>query len=92
MWENVRKGEFDWIYPTQAEANFVYNSELTYELCVMKKYAMKVLQEVKPDSKYYITANRLIKFLKYFKDIDDKWVPCNSILREFIGGSIFYDN
>ncbi len=92
MWENVRKGEFEWIYPTQAEANFVYNSELTYELCVMKKYAMQVLQEVKSDSKYYITANRLIKFLKYFKDIDDTWVPCNSILREFIGGSIFYDN
>ena len=92
MWDNVRKGEFEWIYPTQAEANFVYNSELTYELCVMKKYAMKVLQDVKEDSKYYITANRLIKFLKYFKDIDDKWVPCNSILREFIGGSIFYDN
>ncbi len=92
MWDNVRAGEFRWIYPTQAEANFVYNSELTYELCVMKKYAMKVLQEVKPDSKYYITANRLIKFLKYFKDIEDKWVPCNSILREFIGGSIFYDD
>lgn len=92
MWENVRKGEFEWIYPTQGEANYVYNSELTYELCVMKKYAMKVLLEVKPDSKYYITANRLVKFLKYFKDIDDKWVPCNSILREFIGGSIFYDN
>lgn len=92
MWDNVRKGEFEWIYPTQGEANYVYNSELTYELCVMKKYAMKVLLEVKPDSKYYITANRLVKFLKYFKDIDDKWVPCNSILREFIGGSIFYDN
>ena len=92
MWENVRKGEFTWIYPTQSEANFVYNSELSYELCVMKKYAMKVLQDVKPDSRYYITANRLLKFLKYFKDIDDKWVPCNSILREFIGGSIFYDN
>lgn len=92
MWDNVRKGEFEWIYPTQGEANYVYNSELTYELCVMKKYAMKVLLEVKPDSKYYIIANRLVKFLKYFKDIDDKWVPCNSILREFIGGSIFYDN
>lgn len=92
MWDNVRAGEFTWIYPTQSEANYVYNSELTYELCVMKKYAMKVLQEVTVDSKYYITANRLIKFLKYFKDIPDKWVPCNSILREFIGGSIFYDN
>jgi uridine kinase len=58
----------------------------------MKKYAMKVLTDVKPDSPYFITANRLIKFLKYFKDIPDKWVPCNSLLREFIGGSIFYDN
>ncbi len=92
MWENVRAGEFRWIYPTQSEANYVYNSELTYELCVMKKYAMKVLTDVKPDSPYFITANRLIKFLKYFKDIPDKWVPCNSLLREFIGGSIFYDN
>lgn len=92
MWDNVRKGEFRWIYPTQSDANFVYNSELSYELCVMKKYAMHVLSAVKPDSRYYITANRLIKFLKYFKDIDDKWVPCNSLIREFIGGSIFYDN
>ncbi len=92
MWDNVRAGEFTWIYPTQSEANYVFNSELTYELCVMKKYAMKVLQEVEPESNHYITANRLIKFLKYFKDIPDKWIPCNSILREFIGGSIFYDN
>lgn len=41
------------------------------------------------DSAQYITANRLIKFLKYFVDMDDKFVPCNSLLREFIGGSCF---
>ncbi|MDE6273439.1 MAG: nucleoside kinase [Clostridiales bacterium] len=89
MWPSVRRGEFKWIYPYQEGCNYVYNSALTYELCVLKKYALPALQEVKPDSPYYIQANRLIKFLKYFKDLDEKWVPCNSLLREFIGGSCF---
>ena len=89
MWPSVRRGEFKWIYPYQEGCNYVYNSALTYELCVLKKYALPALQEVKPDSPHYITANRLIKFLKYFKDMEDKWVPCNSLLREFIGGSCF---
>lgn len=89
MWPSVRKGEFKWIYPHQEGANFVFNSELTYELCVMKKYALPSLREIPDDSAYAIQANRLIKFLKYFKDIDDTYVPCNSLLREFIGGSCF---
>ena len=91
MWRSVRRGEFKWIYPYQEGCNFVYNSALTYELCVMKKYALPALQAISPDSPHYITANRLIKFLKHFKDMDDKWIPCNSLLREFIGGSCFKD-
>ncbi len=89
MWPSVRRGEFKWIYPYQEGCNFVFNSALTYELCVLKKYALPSLKEVPNDSPHYITANRLIKFLKYFKDMDDKWIPCNSLLREFIGGSCF---
>lgn len=89
-WQSVRNGEFKWIYPFQNNADFVYNSELSYELCVMKKHAIPLLEAVRSDSPNYIAANRLIKFLKYFEEISDKWIPCNSILREFIGDSIFY--
>ncbi len=89
MWPSVRRGEFKWIYPYQEGCNFVFNSALTYELCVMKKYALPALREVHSDSPYFIVANRLIKFLKYFADMEDKWIPCNSLLREFIGGSCF---
>lgn len=92
MWPSVRRGEFKWIYPYQENVNYVYNSELSYELCVMKKYALQMLESVPNDSEFFIQANRLVKFLKYFLDIDDKYIPCNSILREFIGGSIFYEN
>ena len=90
MWSSVRRGEFKWIYPHQSEADFVFNSELAYELCVIKKHVLPLLENVPTDSPYFIQANRLNKFLKYFMDISDTWVPCNSILREFIGGSIFY--
>lgn len=89
MWGSVRRGEYKWIYPFIENADYIYNSELTYELAVMKKHAMTALKKIPADSEYYIQANRLIKFLKYFKDIDDYLVPCNSILREFIGKSVF---
>ena len=89
MWASVRRGEFLWIYPFQKEANYVFNSELTYEFAVLKKHAVAQLMAIPTDNRHFITANRLLKFLKYFNDIDDEIVPCNSLLREFIGGSSF---
>ena len=89
MWPSVRRGEYKWIYPFIENANYIYNSELTYEMAVLKRYAMAALLRIPNDSEHYIAANRLIKFLKYFKGIDDYVVPCNSLLREFIGKSVF---
>lgn len=89
MWASVRRGEYKWIYPFIENANYIFNSELTYELCVLKKYAMSALKQIPYDSEYFIHANRLIKFLKYFKEINPYLVPCNSLLREFIGHSVF---
>lgn len=89
MWPSVRRGEFRWIYKNQENADYVFNSLLPYELCIMKKHALPVLSSIPSDSPYFIIANRLIKFSKYFVDLDDDIVPNNSIMREFIGGSCF---
>ena len=89
MWPSVRRGEFKWIYDTQEGADYVYNSMLSYELCVMKKYALPLLQNVDMESEYFPVAERLIRMLKYFVDMPDEWVPCNSLMREFIGGSCY---
>lgn len=91
MWASVRKGEFKWIYNTQEGANYVFNSFLPEELCVMKKYAMPLLKEIEIENSYFPVAERLIRMLKFFDDMPDEWVPCNSILREFIGGSCYAD-
>ena len=89
MWPSVRKGEFTWIYNTQEGADFVFNSLLSYELSVMKKYAMPLLNNIDTNSVYFPVAERLIRMLKYFDDMSDEWVPSNSLLREFIGGSCY---
>ena len=91
MWASVRKGEFRWIYKTQEGANYVFNSYLPEELSVMKKYAMPLLQAIEQENPYFPVAERLIRMLKFFDDMPDNWVPCNSILREFIGGSCYAD-
>lgn len=91
MWPSVRAGEFRWIYACQEGSDYVYNSALSYELPVMKKYAMPLLRAIDDESPYFPVAQRLIRMLKYFIDMDDKWVPSNSLMREFIGGSCYAD-
>jgi uridine kinase len=91
MWPSVRRGEFTWIYSTQENADYVFNSHLSYELCVMKRYALPVLLAIEKDSIHFPTAERLIRMLKYFLDMEDRWVPSNSLLREFIGDSCYKD-
>ena len=89
MWDSVRRGEFKWIYDNQEGVDFVYNSVLDYEFCVMKKYVVPLLKKVEKDSFYYNLSKTLIKYLKYFVDIEDDDIPCDSLLREFIGGSCY---
>lgn len=91
MWPSVRAGEFKWIYAHQEGADFVFNSYLPYELPVMKNYAMPLLTAIDKDSPYFMIAERLIRMLKYFVALEDTWVPSNSLMREFIGGSCYKD-
>lgn len=89
IWKSVNKGEEKYIFPFQEEADKMFNTSLVYEICVLKKYIKPLLEEIENTNPEYAEAKRLYEFLKYFEDIEDEYVPKNSILREFIGGSIF---
>jgi uridine kinase len=92
MWTDVRKGEEKYIIPFTEEADATFNTTLTYELAVLKKYAVPLLESVKEDEVEFIEANRLLQSLKYFRDIDVELdIPPTSIIREFIGGSRLLD-
>lgn len=89
MWKRVRRGEEKNIFPYQDSADAVFNSALVYELSVIKTYAEPALFSVPEDSQQYFEAKRLLKFLDYVLGVPKENVPKNSLLSEFIGGSIF---
>jgi len=91
-WPSVRSGEERNIFPYQEDADIMFNSALIYELGVLKKYAYPLLSEVVQKEPEFSDAQRLIKLLFHFPEIEDSIVPLNSILREFIGGSSIHGN
>lgn len=89
IWNSVNRGEEQYIYPFQEEADSMFNTSLIYEFCVLKKFAVPLLESINSSYPEYSEARRLLEFLKYFETIDMENVPKNSLLREFIGNSIF---
>lgn len=91
MWDSVRQGEERWIFPYQQNADAVFNSSLVYELVVLKRQVYPLLLAVHPESPCFSEVRQLVKFLNYIREanIDDE-IPPTSILREFVGGNVFY--
>lgn len=87
-WESVRRGEKRYIFPYQENADAMFNSALAYELSALKPFAEPLIRQVPYGTPEYIEAKRLLALLEWFLPIEDKLIPDNSILREFIGDSI----
>lgn len=88
-WPSVRRGEENYIFPFQEEADVMFNSALVYELSVLKQYCEPLLFSIPTTSPYHAEAKRLIKFLDYFLGVSSESIPTNSLIREFVGGGCF---
>jgi uridine kinase len=87
-WDSVQRGERHHIFPFTENSDAIFNSSLLHELSVLRPFAEPLLLQVRPDTVEYREASRLLSFLQWFRPAPAKAVPDNSILREFIGGSI----
>ncbi len=90
-WQSVRRGEKNHIFPYQNNADVFFNSALVYELSALKPLVQPLLLQVEADTPERIEANRLLAFLQWFDDLspdDLASIPGDSIVREFLGGSI----
>lgn len=90
-WESVTRGEVRWVFPYQENADAMFNSALAYELAVIKPLVDPYLRHVEPDTLAYVESKRLLNFLQWILPYKADLVPGNSILREFVGGSILRD-
>ena len=89
IWESIRIGEKKYISPFRSKADLIFNTALPYEIGVLKKYVLQMVETVPQDIP---RRNEILEFLakfSEFEDIDAEVVPKNSILREFIGGGVY---
>lgn len=85
MWAEVMKGEKEYIFPFVNTADYIFNTSLIYEISALKLYADPLLLQINKDNEYFFEARRLYELLKKFIPMQTKYIPANSILREFIG-------
>lgn len=85
--KKVRIGEEKYIIPLIPNADKIINTSLSYEVGILKVFVEPLLYSVPITSPYYGEARRLLSFLKQFFTISSEYIPKDSILREFIGGS-----
>jgi len=90
-WESVRRGEERSIFPYQENADVMFNSAFPYELAVLKPLAEPLLLRVPRGTMEYTEARRLLDFLQWVHPYKADMIPDNSLLREFVGGSILTD-
>lgn len=89
-WDSVRRGEKEHIFPYQEHADVMFNSALVYDLAALKPLAEPLLFQIEPGTRERIEAKRLLAMLQWLEPCPSELIPDNSILREFIGGSILH--
>ena len=89
MWANVRVGEKEYISPFKYKADILFDSSMQYEVPVMKAFALNAFDSIPQDTDRIEELRSLLPKLMEFEGIDPKYVPPNSILREFIGGGVY---
>jgi uridine kinase len=89
QWPSVRRGENTSVFRYQEEADIMFNSSLLFEMNALRPFAEPLLKKIQETDMFYDTAIRLLNLLSFFEPMDTSNIPLNSILREFIGGSIY---
>jgi len=84
-WPSVRRGEERHVFARLPTADFVFDTALAYEPCVLKLLAERCLLEVRRTDPGFVEACRLRELLEGFVGLEAGHVPSSSILREFIG-------
>jgi uridine kinase len=93
-WAVVRRNEDTNLFPYQEEADVVLNTALAYELAVLSTYCKPLLAEVRtndPEMEAEVARLLLLCDMFYAMGGLENYIPANSILREFLGGSVYSD-
>lgn len=84
QWQEVLRGEDKYIFPFEENADCRIKSFHSYEPCLFKNEAVRLLGGIDESSSFYGFSRRIMQAFSAFEAINSSLVPENSLLREFI--------
>ncbi len=91
MWDDVCRGEDLYVRPYKRYADITVNSAFRCEPCLFGRIAGSLFRQVPPESPFYERASRVAKELAAFEPMELDLVPPTCLLREFLGGSVYFN-
>ncbi len=85
IWPSVISGENKYLFPFEDRADVKLNSFFSYEPCVIRDEAVRILEKLPDNNEHYEKCARLIENLQKFVPLPDSVMPRDSLLREFSG-------
>ncbi|MDR3644377.1 MAG: hypothetical protein P4M02_04815 [Clostridia bacterium] len=92
MWEAVCRGEDLYVRPFKRYADICLNSIFACEPCLFHAAALRLFSGVPQQSKHYDHAQKLLKAASAFEPMPAAMMPGTCVLREFTGGSVYYQS
>ena len=89
MLNSISRGENLYIMPYKHLADYELDTFMSYELSVYRPYLLNTVRQLSAESSAPESVANLLHFMENLIPIDTEWVPEQSLIREFIGGSLF---
>lgn len=90
--ESVDRGEYQYIQPYKPNATINIDTFLDYEPCILAKYLTQIPHFVEELTNEFVEAHGLTDLMKVVRGVPPlhtPYVPRNSLVREFVGGSCY---
>ena len=84
LWESVRENELKNILPYAPACDYTFNTLIDYEISMLRPYLLPLLSQIDIDDPHKEKANKMLLSLTGIDDIDDRYLPENSVYHEFL--------
>ncbi len=86
MYHSVQEGENKYIMPYKHRSTFDIDTFIPYEGCLYRRHLLEKLEGLA----HHPDIADLLPALRELTPLADEAVPSNSLIREFIGGSVYH--
>lgn len=89
MLSSISRGENLYIMPYKHLADYELDTFMSYELSVYRTQLLDTVRKLATEAPAETGIPTLLQMLENLEPMSEEWIPEQSLVREFIGGSVF---